>query len=78
MQNILQADPELDDHRASSEFPDLPHSPEHETSTLESEPLKRLGVKRADSNGGIVGLANPAENVGHHVKTTVSEPSVQI
>lgn len=70
-QNLLQADLDLDDHRTSSEFPDLPHSPEHEAGFLESEPAKRLGVRRVDSTGGVAGLANPPENVGHHLKTTV-------
>ena len=72
---FLQADLELDDHRTSSEFPDLPHSPEHEPSALEPEPEKRIGVRRVDSIGGVAsstsGFVNPLENSANQLKSTV-------
>jgi len=70
--SFRQVDLELDDHRTSNEFLDLANSPEHETGPLETESVKRTGVRPVDSIGGVAGVANPTENGGHHLKTAVS------
>jgi hypothetical protein len=52
-----------DDHRTSAEFPDVRQSPDlGETRAAESEPVKRIVVKRTDSLGAASTVgANAAE-----------------